>query len=208
VQLKFELGELTDYDPTTHTAKFNLPMVTDENDNIQETGFLPLGTMFTGVGFGLQFPPDQGDQALILFLDHNGSTPMAAVFLYNQTETPPFTDGKSWGWLDKLGNFVKTTKDGANAGDGAGGARVLGQAYASVVAPKVELSKEGLTTDQDVVRRKDLQMVVDQVNSFIDIFNSHTHMGVQSGGSSTAPPTSPATDLSPAQASSTVAAND
>jgi hypothetical protein len=209
VQMKFELGELTDYDPATNRGKFTLPMVRDATDTEQETGFLPIGTLFTGVAYGMQFPPAVGNQAVILFLDHAGSVPIAAIFLNNDMETPPFPDGKSMGWLDTQGNTFKTTVDGKDSGDGAGGARAIGASYASVVAPLIELGMEDLTfPDQGVVRQEDLQSVVDQMNTFIGIFNAHVHPGVVSGASSTSPSATLGTDITEAQASTTVGAND
>ena len=208
IHVKFEFGELTVYDPATHTAQFTLPMVRDENDDMQTTGFLPVGTFFTGPGYGAQFPPPQDAQALIAFVDHRGFNPVAALFLFNSVETPPYPDGHTWGWIDAKNNEVKTTKDGATAGDGKGGARVVGAAYASVVAPLVELGSEGLSADQDVVRRKDLQLVIDALNALIGVFNAHTHPGVTAGGAVTAAPSTPGTRSNSAKASSAVAAKD
>lgn len=128
-QVKMEYGELTAYDPATYTAEFELPMVLDENDNPQHTGFIPIGTMLAGTSFGMQFTPVEGMQALILFMDHRGFSPVAAVFLANQVNPPPFPDGKTQGWLDSQGSSITTTIDGSTPGDGVGAARVFGKAY-------------------------------------------------------------------------------
>ena len=208
IHVKFEFGELTLYDPATHTAQFLLPMVRDENDEMQTTGFLPVGTFFSGPNYGAQFPPPQDAQALIAYVDHRGFNPVAALFLYNSVETPPYPSGNTWGWKDPQKSEIKTTKDGSTQLDGKGGARIVGASYASVVAPLVELGGEALGVDQDVVRRKDLQIVINALNTLIGIYNVHTHAGVQTGIGVTAIPLIKGVSSPPAEASSTVAAKD
>jgi hypothetical protein len=152
VQMLATYGELSVYDPATHSAKFLLPLHRDNSNNPIETGFLQVGTFFNGPGYGAQFPPPVAAQAVILFIDAKKIVPVAAVFLMNDVETPPFTDGKSAGWQDAKGSKIRTTVDGATPGDGAGGARVSGSEYASVTAGTLtELGAEGLDPTQDAV---------------------------------------------------------
>lgn len=201
IPLYAEIGELVEYDPKTGTGQFDLPMREDPNDQSQASGFIPCGTMLAGPGFGMQFPPDRGMQALILFSENH--SPVAAVFLPNLVDVPPWADGKSSGWKDKTGNEIKTTVDGAGVGDGAGGARVVGKGYASVVSPKVELGAEGLDATFYVIRHKDLEaMKTDIYNKIIQTFNTHTHTG------NGVPPTQQMTNLNTTQASASVKAND
>lgn len=128
---RFELGELTDYDPATHTAKFTLPMAVDENDTEVETGYIPIGTFATGPAYGSQFPPDVGQQALIIFADSKGFTPIGAFFLFNEVETPPFPDGKTSGWKDKTGSVVSSNEDSTPGnGDGLGSTQIIGKSTA------------------------------------------------------------------------------
>jgi type VI secretion system (T6SS) baseplate-like injector VgrG/GpV-like protein with Apex motif len=178
-------GELSSYDPKTHAGKFLLPLHRDQTtDEPIETGYAPIGTLFTGVGIGMQFPPVFGAQAILLFVDGDMHLPIAAVLLSNSVEYPPFVDGKSRGWKDAKASAIKTTDDGPTPGDGVGGARVVGAGYASVVAPIVELSAEGLDANLDrVVTMRDL-------NALITTFNAHVHSGVQTGAGNTGAPTS------------------
>jgi hypothetical protein len=216
VQTKFEYGELSEFDPKTYTGKFILPMVlgpdpnggAGANNTPQETGFIPIGSLFTGPGYGLQFIPDSNAQAVVLFMDHQGFSPVAAIFMFNTVEVPPFPDGKTNGWMDKIKNQIKTTVDGLKSGDKKGGARIVGTGYASVVAPRVDLGAENLPATDNVVRQKELQAVVNDINARIDQFNSHTHGGVQGGPSTTSPPTSSESHINQAKASATVFAND
>lgn len=131
VTLQVTYGELSAYDPTTHTGKFLLPLHLDDNDEPIETGFLQIGTPFNGPGYGAQFPPASGAQALIHFLDADGIYPVSAVFTFNDIEAVPFPDGKTWGHKDPLGSSVTTTVDGATEGDGVGAARIFGKAYSA-----------------------------------------------------------------------------
>src|SRR5579863_8118391 len=111
-QLTVTYGELSTYDPTNHAGKFLLPLHRDQTtDQPIETGYCPIGTLFTGPGYGMQFPPPLGAQAIVIFLDGDMILPVAAVLLFTAVEYPPFVDGKSHGWKDAKGNIVKTTDD-------------------------------------------------------------------------------------------------
>lgn len=162
-------GELSTYDPTLHAGKFLLPLHRDQTtDQPIETGYAPIGTMFTGINAGMQFPPPLGAQAMLIFLDGDMHLPVAAVLLANAVEYPPFPDGKTRGWKDAKGNVVKTTDDGKTPGDGLGGARLIGAGYASVVAPLVEWAAEGLDpTNQAVMTRADALAALNSLKSAV-----------------------------------------
>jgi hypothetical protein len=209
--LRAEYGELSAYDPKLHQAKFEMPMVLDENDQAQETGWLPLGTVFAGPSYGMQFPiPDVGVQALIVFVDHQGFSPVCAVLMYNQVDPPPFPDGKTFGWKDKLGNQVITTVDGQEEGDGAGAARMIGTGYASVTAPFVDLGADGLDpATAGVVRLEDDQTTTNAVIAVVqqaleDYKAAEVVANVTNAHLIVVPTVGPVT----AQASTTVAANE
>lgn len=132
------MGELTAYDPATHTAKFNLVLFPDlvadpTGATYVETSFLPLATPMTGPGYGAQFTPCIGGQALVFLAGGQSQLPIAALFLFNNVETPPFPSGEqTGGWQDASGASHTTTKSGATPGDGAGGAKVGGNEYAII----------------------------------------------------------------------------
>lgn len=135
VPLFAEFGELVAYDPQQHTAQFKLPMRLDADPKSPTygqpipTGWVQLGTPFNGPGYGAQFPPPAGAQALIIYLDQNHELPVAACFMFNDIELAPFPDGKTHGWKDAKGNAFTTTQDGPQDGDGVGAARVHGVKY-------------------------------------------------------------------------------
>lgn len=132
--LFFAYGEVSAYDPATHSAKFLLPQhpqtaAGSNQGQPMETGFIQLGSQYTGPGVGAQFPPPLNAQALIAFLDQNFELPVSTCFMYNDVENPPFPDGKSRGWVDEKGNSFTTSQDGPSANDGVGAARVNGAKY-------------------------------------------------------------------------------
>jgi len=196
-------GELSAYDPATNCGKFKLPLHRDPVTDLPiETGFIQLGTPFAGPKIGMQFPPVLDAQALVVYIDLGRVYPVAAVFMCNDVDTPPFTDGKSAGWLDGKGNFVKTTQDGSSPGDGLGGTRMGGGDYASIkVATLLELAAEGLPAgDNAVIRKKDL------VTYVTNIFNNHTHTYNPGGGGPTQTG-GPSASMSPAGSTKVKAAD-
>jgi hypothetical protein len=205
-QLTVTYGELSTYDPVNHAGKFLLPLHRDELTDLPiETGYAPIGTLFTGPGFGVQFPPPLGAQALVLFADGDMILPVAAVLLFTAVEHPPFVDGKTHGWKDAKGNAIKTTDDGASGGDGLGGARVVGGGYASMIAPHVELGTgEGLGPNQGVVTKADLQAALNSDRS-ANQTAINALAAMVSAGSGVTPPTIGSTT---ATASTTVKATD
>lgn len=122
VPLTVNWGELSVYDPQTHTGKFLLPEHVEthgvNSGNPMETPYIPIGSLIAGAGYGAQFPPPVGAQAVILWVGN--AVPIAAVFTYNALETPPFPDGQTSGWKDAYGNAVKTNPSGVTVADGHG----------------------------------------------------------------------------------------
>jgi hypothetical protein len=202
--LHITLGELIAYDPTTHSGTFRLPADIDnlnqstDSGPYQDTGFIPIGTLFTGPGYGMRFVPlvdatNGGSQALVVFSDHTLEHPIGAVFLFNQVEAPPFTDVHTQGWQDSAGNQIVTHDD-------TGLAEIVGNETGAIVAPNVGVGDlfANLGADNDVVTVAMLRSAVTAV------FNAHTHPGVQTGSGTTAPPTAQMTP----QGSSTVRAKN
>lgn len=205
-------GELSAYDPTLHAGKFLVVLHRDQNTDVPiETGYMPLGTMFTGVNAGEQFPPIIGAQALVIFVDGNVDLPVGAVFLSNAVEYPPFPDGKTRGWKDAKANVIKTTDDGASPGDGLGGARVVGHGYASVIAPHIELgTAEGLGASQGVMTKADGQALANAIISVVQTALNTLAGGCESWttGGEGSPATAPTVGSVTAGGSTTVKATD
>ena len=141
--VKLTFGELSAYDPATHTGKFKLVMFSDQADPTGntpiETGFLQIMTPYVGEldsqgnPTGMQFVPKLGAQSLVLFADEAGMHAICGLLLYNAGgDAPPFPGGKINGWKDPNLAHVTTTVDGAIPGDCAGAARLGGNGYTQV----------------------------------------------------------------------------
>lgn len=186
-QLLFTYGELETYFPDTHAGIFRLPGHPESADpsgqTPSRTGAIPIGTFFGGPKIGAQFPPPPDAQALLIYIDTERVMPICAVFLFNAAvDNPPYPDGKTWGFKDRLGSEVKITDGGKSLTDGSGGVRLVGASYGSVVAPLVELGSEGRAAVGDaVVTQQYLQTALNAV-----IANTNTALAalariVQSG---------------------------
>lgn len=179
IPLFAEYGELVAYDPQQHAAQFVLPMRLDTDKNSPNygqpipTGWVQLGTPFNGPGYGAQFPPPAGAQALIIYIDQNQELPIAACFVFNDVELAPFPDGKSTGWKDAKGSSFTTTQDGPSEGDGVGAARVHGVKYVqhttvgghAVSLDDVNQVIEHYSTGGHVFKMDDANKVISHISS-------------------------------------------
>jgi hypothetical protein len=171
VQLQVTFGELTSYNAALHEGKFNLPAHPDPTTGaLMEVGPLQLGTIGTGPGYGVQFVPAVGAQALIIYVDLGRMYPVAAVFLYNNVEHPPFPDGAANGWKDSAGQVVKTVTSGSG--------------HMAVLSPDIQLGSESLDSHLDAVLT--VRHFQDWVNS---TYVPHHHSGVKGGPDTSGPPT-------------------
>jgi hypothetical protein len=132
--LSVTYGELEAYYPDVHEATFSLPLHPDDVTGEPVTiGPIPIGTFHTGVGggYGAQFPPPVGAQAMIIFLDQTHELPFCAVMTFNEVDTPPWPDGRTGGFKDAQGSSIATSQDAKTPGDGQASAKVFGASYAS-----------------------------------------------------------------------------
>jgi hypothetical protein len=138
-QLQITVGELTAYFPEQHMGTFDLVMHPDDKTGDPvPTGPIPLGSFSTGPGYGAQFTPAIGAQALVIYIDAAKVLPIGAVFLFNEVEAPPWPKGDFSGIVDQYGNALKWS-----------------QARSALVAPtKLELGTENLDATQDAVISK------------------------------------------------------
>lgn len=114
------LGLVSGYDPASYSVK-----VTFEPDGA-ETGWIPLGALAVGDGWGILAPPAIGDQIEVLMQDSDSNAGVAASCLFNNVDVPPTVQsGEIW-MLHKSGAFFKLTNDGKGSlSDGHGASVVL-----------------------------------------------------------------------------------
>ena len=198
IPMFLHVGELKSYRASDNTVDVYLPHVDDAPTGANTQSYrMPLMTMWAGSGYGDQCAPEPGVQVACMTSSPDGDDYMAVGFFYTSNQLPPGTPSLERWITDKRGSALKFTVDGKTAGDGAGGVKLVGNGYASIVAPLTELGAQGLDPTLDAV------VTVRQMRTYVDaIFNAHIHGGVTTGAGLTAAPTSTITS----QGSTTVRA--
>lgn len=118
----FVLGHIANYDPATNRVRLMLPSCRDENDTPVLTNWMPLGSAFAGNGIGLQVGPKGGatyenptggELCLIMRVDRQLGTAVAACMIFNQVNKPPFADLQAGeaGLMGPGGSFVRFHTD-------------------------------------------------------------------------------------------------
>ncbi len=122
-------GWITSVDPVKYMAKVMLEPLG------VETGWLPIGTLYAGNGFGLVALPDDGTEVTVIFEMGNVNVGKILLFNFNDTDAPPsgLQPGEAW-LVHKSGSALKFHADGSVdlnpvttlnlAGGGEGVARV------------------------------------------------------------------------------------
>lgn len=105
------VGSVTAYDPLSYSAQVQLLSATDDEPALQ-TGWLPIGTIWMGNGWGMFSPPNIGDLVAVHFQEGNLQNAFIGVRLYNQTSPPlDVTSGEMW-LVHSSGSYIKLTNDG------------------------------------------------------------------------------------------------
>lgn len=134
------LGEVTSYDPETYAVIVKLQP--DEN----LTGWIPIKTLAVGNGWGLYFPPEIGDQAVVQFQEGDLESGICLGFLYNNEDKPLSCQSGEWWMVHKSGVKV-LFQDG-----------------------KIQV-RGGLIEIGGI--NGDVRKLVDE--RFMELFNNHTH---------------------------------
>lgn len=100
------LGEVTSYDQDTYSAKVKL-----QPEGI-ETGFLPIMSQAVANGWGVQFGPRQGDQAVVIFQEGDSENGVVIGFLFSDEDRPQKVPAGEL-WLTGQGDtYIRLTQDG------------------------------------------------------------------------------------------------
>ena len=147
-----------------------------------ETGWIPLGALWVGSGWGMYAPPSIGDQVEVTFEDGHGEAGAAGLKYFNDVDQAlPVNSGEFW-LVHKSGAFFKLLNTGAltfSDGKGAtvtmnGDGTLTSQATAWTHTGNIAVDG-GITTTEDVVA------------GGISVM-THPHTEVQSGGDLSGPP--------------------
>jgi len=197
VPIYLHIGELKAWNPANNTVDVYLPHVDGANSPTTQTFPMPLMTGITGPNYGDQVGPDtsgtQPLQVVVACGSPDGDDYVALGFLYTANQQPPGAPATELWRVDKRGSSLKLTVDGKTVGDGAGGAKLLGDGYASVVAPLTELGAQNLDPSEDaVIRKTDLDAALSALTAHVQTA-LNTLAGEVQGGSGVSSPSIVAT---------------
>jgi uncharacterized protein involved in type VI secretion and phage assembly len=107
---KPRMATISSYNAATHAVKVTFQGVGD-NDVI-ETGWLPLGAVGVGNGFGVLSAPNIGDMVMIGFTDGSNAAPKITGRFFSNVNVPPTVPaGETW-VVHKSGSLLKFHNDG------------------------------------------------------------------------------------------------
>lgn len=167
------------------------------------TGDIPLYTPWAGTPgtkSGLRGGPAAGTTVLVLALDPGGAELVAMATSYSGKNEGPATAEGEYHVAINPETYVKM--------DLEENTKIGGGATVQAIAPRVELkSSSGALADGDgIVRKEDLQAVVDSVNALVDWLNTCPFLG--NFGAPVLPRGIPRTHIADATASSIAGAEE
>ena len=109
---KPELGLIDSYDPGSYSVKVKLPA---KNGKI--TGWIPLGTLAAGAGWGFMIAPAIGAQIKISYQEADANVPVAELQVFDNINHPsvsgqPGPPSGEWWMVHQSGAYIKFTNDG------------------------------------------------------------------------------------------------
>ena len=148
------IGTVDSYDPARHAVKVKYP---DEN---KLSGWLPVGSAWTGDGWGLHMAPVIGAQVVVLYHDGDTNSGFVSHQLFSLADNPLSVPAGDM-WLQHQNGLAL---------------KLHGNGLAELVSGNLQAGAAGATFHQLVH------------DAFVALFNAHTHAGVQAGGSVSGPP--------------------
>ena len=100
------VATVTSYDPVNYAVKVKL------QPTGEETGWLPVGSPWTGNGWGFHAPPSQGDQVHIVFQEGDRLTPILAGRVFDDDHRPLNVPSGEFHTVHKSGSLLQMTNDG------------------------------------------------------------------------------------------------
>ncbi len=117
------MGVVTSYDPAHYAVKVRL-QPTD-----QETGWLPVASIWTGNGWGLFCPPSPGDVVDVHFQEGGKEAGYVSQRFFSSVTKPlPVPSGECW-QVHKSGSYFKMLNDGSIEMVAVGGLRTTAETW-------------------------------------------------------------------------------
>jgi len=170
------VGQVSSYDPNSYSVKVTFPP--DET----ESGWIPIGALSVGNGFGIFAAPNIGDQVVILFQDAAPDAPIAALRLFDNVRPAAVVPAGEMWIVHANGQYAKLTNDGKlSLNDGHGASVVLDGA--GNIASAGNWTHTGNLTIQSGTTA-----VAAITSNGHDISSTHKHTGVTTGSGITGAP--------------------
>jgi uncharacterized protein involved in type VI secretion and phage assembly len=129
-------------------------------DEEKLSNWVPIGSAWTGNGWGLHMAPVIGAQVVVSYHDGDSNVGFVSHQLFSQADNPlSVPSGDMW-LQHKNGNAFKLHSDG----------------LVELVSGNVQIGTSGATFHQLVH------------DSMVELFNNHTHSNVEAGESNSGPP--------------------
>ncbi|MBV6817501.1 baseplate assembly protein [Rahnella sp. PD12R] len=182
-------GIVTAYDPESYSVKVALQPT--EN----ETGWIPLATIWAGNGFGIVAGPVIGAVIEVEFDSGMVGVGMAVGQFFNDVDRCPGPPSGQFWVIDSSGSSIKLTNDKkVTVTDGGGSTVVMNGDGTGTMNFASGLTINASTTQvngnlQVSGSIKDQNGAKDTVQKIRDVFDAHVHNGVQTGSGSTNIPT-------------------
>jgi uncharacterized protein involved in type VI secretion and phage assembly len=174
-------GIITSYDPAKHAVK-----VTIQPEGVEVAGWIPLGTIGVGNGFGIVCGPNLGDMVQVSFSEANPAAPRILGRFFSNVNVPPAVPSGDTYIVHKSGSALKFNGDGTITVTATSSITYTATQHHFVGPVQMDHT---LNVNQNVTSKADIQdntasnsHTMSQMRS---IYNGHTHpvTGVQSGGS-------------------------
>jgi len=149
------IGLVDSYDPNRHAVKVNFP------DEEKLSGWLPVGSAWTGNGWGLHMAPVIGAQVVVSYHDGDANAGFVSHQLYSSVDQPLVVPAGDMWLQHQNGLALKLHANG----------------LLELVSGNIQAGAGGATFHQLVH------------DAFQALFNEHTHSGVQAGAGVSGPPT-------------------
>lgn len=169
--LQFRFGEIASYDPENAPGVVTVKYKPDDT----LSGDMPLATTWSGspeVPSGALGGPELGSQVIVLAFDLEWTHTIAVLATWSNTNPPPPVPAGEYWVFHKAGSYVKL--------DNEERVRIHGPVQVDLIAPLVQFtdSLAALGPEKSVVRKEDLQALIDWINnSLIPWIKNHAHVG-------------------------------
>lgn len=164
------LGIVSAYNPRAHSIKVQFP------PDGSETGWIPLGTLWSGNNWGLYAAPNINDQVEVTFQDGGQNAGLAGLRFYDAQNAPLSVPAGEFWVVHKSGQFFKLTNDGKASLSDAHGASIT-------------LNGDGtLTTTGTWTHNGNVALNGQVTANGHRIDDTHKHTGVATGGGVSGPP--------------------